>query len=403
MADFTQTYISRLETLDTTLLTPIVREALHDKSAVLLDWSQQAIEGGFSGAPVYRFAGEAQTAVGIQRWSAILKIFVPPANEQSVEDFAYWKREVLVYQSGLLSDLPAGLIAPRCLAITEYPANEHWLWQEDMAVENKMPWSLEQYGIAAHHLGLFNGGYLTGQCLTGQSLPNHPWLRQSDIQQRLALAEPGIPQLPQLCANPHFAGLIDEDQVRRIHHLWEQRQRLLTALETLPKTFCHFDAFPRNLIARHDLAGHELAGHELAGHTQTVALDWGSAGVGAVGEELVALFATTLKFFEVEIAQIPRLESLIFTGYLQGLRAAGWQGDETLARFGFTASIGLKAGVVEPAIGLPNVARRIAALPPGEKPPRFLSPGGYPQAAARERHLLALGEEAVSFLEQWQS
>ena len=167
---------------------------------------------------------------------------------------------MLVYQSGLLSDLPAGLIAPRCLAITEYPANEHWLWQEDMAVENKMPWSLEQYGIAAHHLGLFNGGYLTGQSLTGQSLPNHSWLRQSDTQQRLALAEPGIPQLLQLCANPHFAGLIDEDQVRRIHRLWEQRQRLLTALETLPKTFCHFDAFPRNLIARHDLAGHELAG-----------------------------------------------------------------------------------------------------------------------------------------------
>ena len=110
----------------------------------------------------------------------------------------------------------------------------------------------------------------------------------------------------------------------------------------------NFDAFPRNLIARHDLAGHELAGH-----TQTVALDWGSAGVGAVGEELVALFATTLKFFEVEIAQIPRLESLIFTGYLQGLRAAGWQGDENIVRFGFTASVGLKAGVENQQLGYP--------------------------------------------------
>lgn len=62
MADFTQTYMSQLEKVDKTLLTPIVREALHDKSAVLLDWSQQTIEGGFSGAPVYRFQGRAQTA-----------------------------------------------------------------------------------------------------------------------------------------------------------------------------------------------------------------------------------------------------------------------------------------------------------------------------------------------------
>jgi hypothetical protein len=66
--------------------------------------------------------------VGIQRWSAILKIFVPPANEQSVEDFG-WKREVSL-PSGLVGDL-LSLIAPRCL-FTEYPANEHTgrkIWQ----------------------------------------------------------------------------------------------------------------------------------------------------------------------------------------------------------------------------------------------------------------------------------
>lgn len=374
-----------VESIDQETLTVPVRRALQDESATLLTWSQQALDGGFSGSPVYRLRGQAQTADGIQPWSIILKLFMPSTRGEAVEAFDYWKREVLIYQSGLLSALSSHLLTPRCLAITEHPNQKWWLWLEDMAQAADTTWSLEQHGIAARHLGEFNGAYLMGR-----SLPTQPWLRHSDIQQRLALAEPGIPQLPQLCTNPHFAGLLDEDQVERIQRLWAQREKLLAALETLPKTFCHFDAFPRNLIARDDGAG----------HAQTVALDWGSAGIGVVGDELVPLFATTLKFFEFEIAQIPRLEALIFEGYLQGLRDAGWQGDENLVRFGFTASVALKAGVVEPAIGIPNVARRIAALAPGEEAPRFLSPGGYPQAAARERHLLTLGEEALGLLER---
>lgn len=90
---------------------------------------------------------------------------------------------------------------------------------------------------------------------------------------------------------------------------------------------------------------------------------------------------------------------LIFAGYLAGLRAAGWQGDERLARFGFTANAALKVGIADPAIKLPTSARRAATLPPGAEPPRLLSPGGYTQAAAKQRHLLAMGDEACRLLD----
>jgi hypothetical protein len=240
-------------------------------------------------------------------------------------------------------------------------------------------WPLEHYGVAARHLGQFNGAYLVGQ-----PSPTDPWLRKPDVRQRLALAEPGIPQLSTLCEHPLFVQLLAGDRVARIQRLWNEREQFLTALEQLPQTFCHRDAFQRNLLMRRNAQGAQ----------QTVALDWGSCGLGMVGEELVPLFAATLTFVAFDYARLAEMDAAIFTGYLAGLRDAGWQGDERLVRFGFTALAALKAGVADPATKMPNVARRAAALPPNVEPPRLLNPGGYAQAIAVGHYLLDLGEEA---------
>src|SRR3712207_7779326 len=61
----------------------------------------------------------------------------------------------------------------------------------------------------------------------------------------------------------------------RSRRLWEERERFLTALDRLPQTFCHHDAFRRNLLVRRGPEGEEL-----------VALDWTQTGHGAVGQEL---------------------------------------------------------------------------------------------------------------------
>ena len=66
-------------------------------------------------------------------------------------------------------------------------------------------------------------------------------------------------------------------------------------------------------------------------------------------------------------------------------------------RFGFTALAALLMGVGEPAIKLPNVARRIAALPAGAERPHMLGPGPV-QYIALPRPLLALGDEARTLL-----
>lgn len=371
--------------LDARMLTTIVQLAVDDATATVVTWTVQPLDGGFSGSAVYRVHGQAQLADRRAAWSLILKEISPATGGQAPTDFDYWQREALLYQSGLLAELPPDLVAPRCFAILEAGNNALWLWLEDMGAATDEAWPLQQYGLTARHLGQFNGAYLVGR-----PLPPHPWLRATDVGQRLTLAEPGIQELPQLQHHPLFAELLTGDRVERMLHLWAERTRLLAGLARLPQTLCHRDAFRHNLMTRHDLHG----------RAQTVALDWGMAGLGVLGEELVPLFAATLSFVAVPLDQIPELDALIFAGYVTGLRDAGWQGDERLVRFGFTASAALKAGVADPAVRLPNVARRAAALPPGAEPPRLLSPGGYPQANARADHLLTMGDEALRILDE---
>ncbi|MCE7985378.1 MAG: hypothetical protein DYG89_29745 [Caldilinea sp. CFX5] len=373
-----------LITVNASILQPIVQRLLADETATLIDWSGQALDGGFSGSTVQRWQGKAQTAYGVQAWSLICKVINPSTGSAQPTAWDYWQREALVYQSGVLADLPADLVAPRCFAITAQPGEELWLWLEDMSVTADDEWPLERYGLAARHFGQFNGAYLVGR-----PLPLGDWWCGADIRHWLSLAEPGIHELPHFRHHPLFAELLAGDRVERIQQLWAERERLLAGLDRLPQTLCHRDAFRRNLMARQRADGRE----------QTVVLDWATIGLGVLGEELVPLFAATLSFVAVPLMRIAKLDELIFAGYVAGLREAGWQGDERLARFGFTALAALKAGVADPATRMPSVARRAAALPPDAEPPRLLSPGGYPQAAARATHLLTMGEEALQLLD----
>lgn len=361
------------------VLTPIIRQLLQDETAAITDWTSQPLQDGFSGFAVERRQGYAQTATGQQAWSLVRKIITPSGGSAYPAASDYWQREVLAYQSGVPTNLPAGLAAPRCFAIENPTVDEFWLWLEDIGRVDASTWPLKRYGLAARHFGRWNGRYLTGH-----TLPPEPWWRGPDVAERLALAEAGIAELPHLRHNPLFVDLLTGNRVERIQRLWAERATLLAGLARLPRTLCHRDAFARNLMSRTRVDGSE----------ETVALDWGMAGHGMLGEEIVPLFNATLTFVAIPIEQIAELDRLIFTGYVAGLRDAGWQGDERLVRFGFTALAALKAGVADPAVKMPAVARRAAALPPDVEPPRLLNPGGYAQAAAVGHYLLDLGDEA---------
>jgi hypothetical protein len=156
-------------------------------------------------------------------------------------------------------------------------------------------------------------------------------------------------------------------------------------LERLPRSLCHHDAFRRNLFARQGQDG----------RAETVAIDWDKLGTGWIGKEIVALFATSLIFFEIDLDRIAELDALIFNGYLDGLRDAGWRGDPRWARFGYAATAAL-ISIADRAFKWPRVACRAAALPAGAEPPRLLNAGGRAQTVAKDLYLIGLGEEACA-------
>jgi hypothetical protein len=67
------------------------------------------------------------------------------------------------------------------------------------------------------------------------------------------------------------------------------------------------------------------------------------------------LVAFSLYFLEAPAEDALRLDEVVFTGSIAGLRNAGWQGDERLVRFGYTAAAGLSGAISATGFLLPHI------------------------------------------------
>lgn len=321
-----------LDTLDRDDLIGPVRRALADEAAELVEWrhetlaytNQTPISDG-----VYRFAGRACRRGDVLPWSLVLKVARSPAGRAwpdgrvapagwgtGTAHSQYWKREALAYQSGLLDNLPS-VVAPRCFGVDERSEDTTWLWLEEVHETAWRPWPLERYGLVARHLGQFNGAYLTGR-----PLPTEPWLNRGFL--RAWTADPARAVLAETIAraetwtHPLVRHVFPDAVAERLRRLLAQCEDFLTVLERQPQTLCHLDAFPGNLLIRHDTSGTE----------QTVALDWAFMGIAAVGEEVGHLVAWSLLLGEVAASEAEQLCAVVLRGYREGLREAGWPGSE---------------------------------------------------------------------------
>jgi hypothetical protein len=359
-----------------------VRRALGHEQAEVRDWSARPI-GYVELSPVsgglYRVSGLARLpCVPMDEatpWSLVLKIArspaggafadgspIPPGWGVEPQHPEYWKREALAYQSGVLGDLPDGLVAPRCFGVLEVPVvlgtggqpgAGVWMWLEDVAGTPGAVWPLPRYGPAARDVGRFNG-------VSPHMSLSTPWLNAA--WRRAWAEEAGADRLarttsryPDAWSHPlvRHAFPLPQAVASRLGRRAVAKRSLLAALGRLPPTLCHLDAYSRNLISRRPPGG--AGGYE----EQTVALDWALMGVGTVGDDLAQLVSGSLMFLDVPAADAESFWDLALAGYLEGLRDAGWRGDARLARFGAAASMAMRGGFTIPAMIL-DVARDLA-------------------------------------------
>jgi hypothetical protein len=361
---------ARVAALDAAVLTPLVRSALSNRDVEIKQWRVDTLSlnggGQFAGVlGLLRVRGEAYDGAGGRDlpWSLMLKAFGGGGTgSEHQHEWNYWKREPLLYQSGLLAPLPpGGLIAPRCYGVTAYGDDEYWVWMEEIQ-EHETRWSLAQFGVAARHLGQFNGAYLAGYPLPQAQ----PWFTWGRVREWCEFFQPIAERALQHANTALGKQLFRGDTLAETLHFWERRAALLDPFERLPVCFCHHDAYRRNLMARPT-------------HAQTVAVDWAISGFGRVGEEAGAMTAVSLTFMEAAAGAAGDLDQTVFAGYLDGLRDSGWRGDPRQARLGYLTNALLPLG-----LGLMIFYLEILQSDEG-----------------RASELQAIGAPADEILEQW--
>ena len=242
------------------------------------------IETGRSTDPVWWVTGLG--------WACVVKVLAP------VEDGLDWDvgaRELAAHRSGVLAALPPGLRAPRLLAAVEREDGATAMWLEGLDGPVAAHWPFSWYRVAAAGLGRTQGAYVAGL-----PLPDGDWLNQGSIAQYVEEHPCGEQQ--------------DDGPSARLRC----DERVVQALEELPRTLCHFDLHPRNLIV---------------GDGNVVALDWSSVGIGTLGEDPSTLVASAVLDGHVLPGRLRDLFLEVVQGYADGLRAAGLEvDDDALAR-----------------------------------------------------------------------
>jgi hypothetical protein len=160
---------------------------------------------------------------------------------------AYWRRQALVGDSGLLERTP-GLRAPETLAVEEDPEGLLlWTrWVEPVTSDDL---------VLAAALGRF----------AAASVPEPPWGARDVLRLRLQTVARRGGWSP-------LHGAVDASLLTALKSLWDRREPLLAELAALPHVPTHGDAHPVNLIGR---AGDDV-----------IAIDWEQFGHGPLGFDL---------------------------------------------------------------------------------------------------------------------
>lgn len=245
-----------------------------------------------------------------------------------------------MYQSNILDDLPTGLTGPTCYSADHRSENETWIWLEEL--QDDSHWSLSHFANAAKLLGRFNGQYLAGK-----PYPNKPWLTQNGSTrgtlQHFQWVKDAINN-PAIWKHAIIRSAFPVPVLDRLNKLWDDSVALLNRIEAFPQTFCHLDAFRRNMF--------NVTGR--FGDGSLALIDWSYAGKGIMGTDASDLASASFGMFDITSVEPKEFFDTVFENYISGLNDVGLQGDRQEFRFAFNILSALKYGCM--LLWLPDIA-----------------------------------------------
>ncbi|MGH4121393.1 MAG: phosphotransferase [Clostridium sp.] len=321
-----------LKGIDSEMLKSIVVKVVEDDSIEIINWSSEILSGGTIG-DVFLIKGtcikntmselNSETSSCIE-WSVILKILKERTRFGDPES---WSREVKMYQSDIFNNLSSNIRVPKCLSISKNENNEIWLWMEHVNGKTGNELSLEDYGLVSRHLGELQGRYMQGDKLPKQSWLSTEFLATSQV---VMWGTPAISWLLSNEFNPEECGL-NSEILQKVIKLWSERDIFINVLNKLPKTLCHRDFNPGNIVVEKGINDIE----------KVVLFDWDCTGIGVIGEDVADLFMETLVFYDYDIDKAYELRETILKSYLSGLESVGWEGNREVIRIAFDLVIAL--------------------------------------------------------------
>ncbi|MEU8131055.1 hypothetical protein AB0B68_27900 [Micromonospora sp. NPDC049049] len=260
--------------------------------------------------------------------SAVLKVARPPASEpvgspswQTSDEpthWNYWQREVLAYTTGFAANAyaDAGITAPALLEVSQRPDGAIELWLADAKGAPGMSWPVPRLAHFARQLGVAQARWV-------DRVPELPWLSRRWLAQYQANG-PG--RGVWISGDEHWnhgVAAAWPDAVRaQLRQLWAQRHAILAVAEATPRTVCHLDVWPTNLI--------EDDG-------STVLLDWAFTGEGGIGEDAANLIVDSVADGLMDAALLPDIAAAVTEEYINGLHDGGWHGAPDTVRHAIAA------------------------------------------------------------------